>query len=153
MDEIVTAVLPNLAISKTHTPRAFVVGNDAATSIQMVSALFLQLLQVRARACSALWKADEPNVVLLTPFRPRDNGNKTFTQDKIIEAGTAGSYDGDPWTGPCRCRCQWSCQPSTRRRRSCATATRPPCTGRTSSGTPASRGEMLLHMPRYWHVS
>jgi hypothetical protein len=47
MEELLNTVLPNLPISRTRIPRAFVVGDSAATCIQMASALVLQLLQAR----------------------------------------------------------------------------------------------------------
>lgn len=47
MEEVLGSVLPNLPIARARIPRAFVVGDSAATCIQMASALVLQLLQAR----------------------------------------------------------------------------------------------------------
>jgi hypothetical protein len=45
LDELMAAVIPNLPTSK-RTARSFVIGDGAATNIQMISALLLQLFQV-----------------------------------------------------------------------------------------------------------
>ena len=54
MEEVLSSVLPNLPISKSRIPRAFVVGDSAATCIQMASALVLQLLQAGVFAPSCV---------------------------------------------------------------------------------------------------
>ena len=47
MEEVLTALLPNLALARGHTPRRFLVGDGGgATAIHVASALFLQMLQV-----------------------------------------------------------------------------------------------------------
>ena len=47
MEEVLTALLPNLSLSRGHTPRRFLVGDSGATCIHVASALFLQMLQVQ----------------------------------------------------------------------------------------------------------
>jgi len=53
LDELMTAVLPNLPGGK-KTRRAFVIGEDRDTAIQMISALLLQLVQVMQLLCKSI---------------------------------------------------------------------------------------------------
>lgn len=46
LDELMAAVLPNLATAK-RTTRSFVIGDGSTSNIQMISALLLQFIQVR----------------------------------------------------------------------------------------------------------
>jgi hypothetical protein len=47
LDELMTTVVPNLPTAK-RTLRSFIIGDASMSNIQMISALLLQLLQVRA---------------------------------------------------------------------------------------------------------
>ncbi|KAK9829724.1 hypothetical protein WJX72_007528 [[Myrmecia] bisecta] len=65
MDDILGSLLPNLPTGR-RTPRSFVVGEDAGTCIQMVSALIIQMLQV----CVELPPVDSPMASLRDCYAP-----------------------------------------------------------------------------------